>query len=293
MNFGPAIPYVDLPELTLLPPGALGNDEAISIKPFGTLVAAGVYLGAFLALRQGRRLGLSTAALSSFIVWVVLAGFIGGHVLELLFYTPSRVLEAPLELLELWSGQSSFGGFIGAMCGMWAWRIRHRSPGLPYADVVASAFPVGWLLGRAGCSIVHDHPGLPSSAWYAVQYPGGGRLDLGLFEMVLVAPLAIAFLVLRRIPRPWGFYASGMAIYYAPLRFGLDFLRARDEGGADVRYAGLTPAQWGCVPLLVLGLWLAQRVFSGARSAEATAIPPPPKRFRARRKSALGRMRRS
>jgi len=48
------------------------------------------------------------------------------------------------------------------------------------ADLVASAFPLSWVFGRSGCSLAHDHPGMLSNAWFAVQYPGGGRFDLGL-----------------------------------------------------------------------------------------------------------------
>ena len=35
------------------------------------------------------------------------------------------------------------------------------------------------MFGRMGCSIAHDHPGLESDLWFAVQYPHGGRFDLG------------------------------------------------------------------------------------------------------------------
>ena len=85
MLAAPLIPYIDLPELVLLKPGALWAGfppEPFSIKPFGTLVAIGVYVGAYLAVRQGKRLGIHERSLTSFIFWVVAGGFIGGHMLE-------------------------------------------------------------------------------------------------------------------------------------------------------------------------------------------------------------------
>jgi phosphatidylglycerol:prolipoprotein diacylglycerol transferase len=51
-----------------------------------------------------------------------------------------------------------------------------------------------------------------------------------------------------------------MSVAYAPTRFALDFLRARDTREADVRYFALTPAQWLCFGLLAFGaamLWYA------------------------------------
>jgi phosphatidylglycerol:prolipoprotein diacylglycerol transferase len=41
-----------------------------------------------------------------------------------------------------------------------------------------------------------------------------------------------------------------VALLYAPLRFGLDFLRAD-----DVRYAGLTPAQYVMIGLFAAGIF--------------------------------------
>ena len=33
-------------------------------------------------------------------------------------------------------------------------------PILPFADLILSVFPVAWVFGRSGCSVVHDHPGM-------------------------------------------------------------------------------------------------------------------------------------
>ena len=74
-----------------------------------------------------------------------------------------------------------------------------------------------------------------------------------------------------------------MCVYYAPLRFCLDFLRERAGtsvghsllASGDARYFGLTPAQWGCLPLFALGVALLRR----ARGA-GTEPPPVPEPFR-------------
>ena len=283
MLSAPEIPYIQLPELVLLPKGILGGfpPGAFSIKPFGTLVAIGVYLGSYLATKQGKRLGLSERALTSFIVWVVGIGFLGGHMLDVIFYYPGQVLRDPLSLLRIWEGLSSFGGFTGGIIGVFIWKWRYRTDVLPYADVIASAFPAAWVFGRMGCSVAHDHPGIASNLWFAVQYPGGGRFDLGLYEMVLTIPLALAFLYLRRKPRPWGFYVGAMAIAYAPVRFALDFLRVEEPTGlnaaVDPRYAGLTPAQWACFGLLTAGVYFFVRTLHRANAPGAFAPPPPPR----------------
>jgi phosphatidylglycerol:prolipoprotein diacylglycerol transferase len=196
-------------------------------------------------------------------------GFVGGHVLDSIFYHPETVVKEPLSLVKIWAGQSSFGGFTGAFLGLIYWKYKFKASTLVYADLVASAFPLSWVFGRTGCSLAHDHPGMLSDAWFAVRYPEGARFDLGLYEMVMTIPLAVTFLFLMKKPRPPGFFLGIMCIAYAPSRFALDFLRVHENDWqgheADPRYWGLTPAQWGCLLLLAAGVWLA---YHAARTAE-------------------------
>jgi phosphatidylglycerol:prolipoprotein diacylglycerol transferase len=273
----PLIPFAKIPELPLtfltwIP----GLDRVFdpahppSIKPFGTLVALGVYIGSVIAMRHGRQRGFHEKKLSEFVFFVIGLGFVGGHVLDAVFYHPDAIRRDPLYIIKLWEGLSSYGGFIGSVLGALIWRLRRKEPVLPMVDMIDSAFPLAWVFGRAGCASVHDHPGMRSDAWYAVQWPlpNGmveGRLDLGLIEMVLTIPLALTFLWLwKRNPyRPFGFYTGWMCIAYAPVRFLLDFLRVnRAETGlhgigeGDPRYGGLTPAQWACFGFLALGFYV-------------------------------------
>ncbi len=281
---GPLIPYVEVPELPLsflthIPylDRLLDPNHSPSIKPFGTLVAFGVYLGSVVAMRHGRQRGLDEKKLSEFIFFVIGLGFVGGHVFDAIFYHPDTLAKRPLYLFMLWDGLSSYGGFTGAVIGALAWRWSRKQKILPMCEVINSAFPLAWVFGRMGCSSVHDHPGHLSDAWFALRWPVGngfvGRLDLGFMEMALTIPLAAAFLILwhRKPVRPLGFYTGWMCVAYAPVRFVLDFFR-ETEGDSplsgDPRYGGLTPAQWACFGLLALGLWFLRKAYFDGGSAE-------------------------
>ena len=57
-----------------------------------------------------------------------------------------------------------------------------------------------------------------------------------------------------------GFFLALFSATYAPIRFILDFLRNTDLDGADVRWAGLTPAQWGMLALTIVGVVLLRKL---------------------------------
>ncbi len=269
---GPLIPYIKIPEIPL--PFGKPFD---SIKPFGVLVATGVYLGAHVAVRHARQRGLDVNKMNSFILWVVGLGFVGAHVFDAVFYTPERIARDPTYLFQIWAGLSSYGGFFGAILGALAFRFVKKEKVLPLVDTVCSAFPLAWVFGRLGCASVHDHPGRETTSWLGVQYfhvdvhnpekwgllwdgmQTRGRFDLGFIEFALTIPLATAFAILWvKRPRGYGFYAGWQCIFYAPVRFMLDFFRVDTIGGGvheiDPRYGGLTPAQWACFLLAGIGM---------------------------------------
>ena len=104
--------------------------------------------------------------------------------LDTIFYHPISWCVRPGPSSSSGKGNRASGVHRGVF-GPIVLALQIQKEPLVYADVVASAFPMSWVFGRTGCTIAHDHPGMLSDAWFAVQYPGGGRFDLGLYEMLL------------------------------------------------------------------------------------------------------------
>ncbi len=261
--FQPEPVAIPLPDLPVLP-------EQLTVHPFGALVAAGVLLGASMASRRARQEGLHPKVLGEMAAYVLIGGFVLGHVLDAVFYHWEVVRENPLFVLELWNGLSSFGGFIGAICGGLFWLWRRGYPLIPFADITSYAFPFGWIFGRLGCFVVHDHPGAVTDfplgvADYRVAGmapPWQVRHDLGLYEVLWCLAVIPLFLWLGRTKRPRGFYAALLPMLYAPIRFGLDFLRATDVPNGDPRILfGLTPGHYGAILLFAIGVgvWIFVR----------------------------------
>ncbi|MGB5284208.1 MAG: prolipoprotein diacylglyceryl transferase family protein [Polyangiales bacterium] len=259
--------------------------DTLSIQPFGVLVATGVLLGAWVAGRFAQRNDLDTVATGDLVTYAVVTGFILGYFLNGLFYereTFMEIVRDPSLLFSTWLGLSSYGGFFGGILGCFIWKYRKKMDLLPYANAVCFGLPVGWLFGRMGCFVVHDHPGKVTDFALAVsEYRFGAppyqpRHDLGLYEVIYSALIIGLFVWLEhRKRRPVGFYCVLLPLLYAPVRFFLDFLRAAPLEGGDVRYGGLTPAQWSSFAMVCVGLAVWQfavkpRMLSGeSQSARA------------------------
>jgi phosphatidylglycerol---prolipoprotein diacylglyceryl transferase len=237
------IPYFDQPTLSLGP---------LTIHAFGVLVATAVLVGYRVCRRQVSRRGLDQLVADRLFSYIIVGGFVGAHLVDRLVYFPAETLQDPWSLVRFWDGLASFGGFLGAVTGAWLFTQRRRPPDLdpwPYLDSVAYAFPFGWIFGRLGCFLAYDHPGAPTAFVLGQRYRDGVvRHNLGLEEALFTVALAGLFWMLSRRPRAAGFYLGLLAMAYAPFRFALDFWRL-----VDVRYGGLTPGQWGCLALFLVG----------------------------------------
>lgn len=278
------IPYLQIPSLPIF--------DSVAIHPFGVLVATGILVGASLTIRRGRKLGLDEEMVKSMIFWSVFTGFVFAHVLDVLLYQnhpdPKALFMA---LIDPRSGLSSMAGFLGAVVGMFGWCRFHKQRVLPYADSLAYGLATGWMFGRLGCFVAHDHPGnLVGQEWYSflgVDYPCPEphcrllptdkrwiitasstpifpRYDMGFFEVIVAGALAAFYFIAERFKPRCGFFVAAIAIYYGPVRFVLDYLRVRGGEGSDPRWPdtswGLTPAQYAAVLVSLIGLVLIVRV---------------------------------
>ena len=288
------IPWIKPEPIRLFPlPDVSWLPDAVYVQPFGTMVAIAVLVGTVVARRKALREGIHPRVMGELLGYIFIGGFVLGHVLDPVFYHWDVVVAQPWFVLELWNGLSSFGGFVGGVLGALLWTRRRGYSFIAFADPGAYAFPFGWIFGRLGCFLAHDHPGAISDfplavADYRVEgmlppYPP--RHDLGLYEAIVAAVIAALFWALGKKRRRRGFYLALLPILYAPVRFGLDFLRATDVPQGDPRFLGLTPGHYGAILLLLLGTGVALRVWRGpevsvppdARWVEEEPEPGPPR----------------
>lgn len=209
--------------------------------------------GYLITVQRAKRYGISQERISEFALWLFGVGFTCAR-LAYTAYTPATLFAAahhPTRLVFS-GGISSFGGFAGGIIGAAAFfRVRGivRTERLAIRDAVFFSTPFGWSIARVGCYLMHDHPGVRTSSWLGVRYPGGTRYDLGLLEILFLLALGGAFLLLDRKPRPPGFFAAAFLIPYGVFRLLQDQLHV-DEA----KYFGWTVDQIAATAMIAFAL---------------------------------------
>ena len=243
------IPYYQPPSFNFGP---------FHIEVFGIFVALGVWLGAVVVQRQAEKDGLDGKVIQDYAIWGLVAGVVAGHWTHLLAYHHEEI-RSVWSFLTVWSGLSSFGGLLGGViAAIVFFRMRHAKF-RDYADALALGVAPGWGIARLGCFAVHDHPGVHSHLFFAVNFPieyfGGPRLDLGLMDAIWLFAITGLLFALRRQGKMKGLLLPLLAILYAIGRFTFDFFRAYDLAYIDRRYFGLTPAQYACFALVAYAIY--------------------------------------
>lgn len=230
----------------------------VPLQVWGLMVSFGILAAAFVASRMAKKRGLDPNVIWDLTFWVIMAAMIGARLMHIA-YEPAYYLAHPWAILAFWQGGLSImGGFIGAViAGVIYLRQKHLDV-WAYCDTAVFALPLGLGIGRIGCFLIHDHPGTLTSFVLGVKYPDGVRHDHGLYLSIEGVLLFFFFLFLARKQVKQGTYLVAFLLIDSTIRFILDFYRATSGAIVDVRYGGLTPAQYVSVAMFLAGIWMSK-----------------------------------
>ncbi|MDH5675501.1 MAG: prolipoprotein diacylglyceryl transferase [Myxococcales bacterium] len=222
--------------------------DRFPIQPFGVLAATAILLGIRFAGWRAERTGVPRKLVGDFLLHVVVVGLAACMVFNLVVYEPAKIPQMAraigswFGLAEAtafpYPGLSSFGGFAGGTLAAFWFARRRQVPILVLSGIFCFTIPFAWIFARMGCFVVHDHPGIETDFFLAVDnYYGQGvaRHDLGLYEVLWSLFMTPLVLWLDRTPRPLGFFTALVPIAYASVRFFLDYLREIPVHGGDIR----------------------------------------------------------
>ncbi|MDA8235764.1 MAG: prolipoprotein diacylglyceryl transferase [Clostridia bacterium] len=208
---------------------------SLEIRSWGLMVALGIISGTWLAYREAQRRGMKADLVLDFVIWAVVAGFLGARLWEVAF-TWGNYAANPLEALYFWKGGLSIqGGILGGVVAGVIFVRKHKLNLWQFADSLAPGIILGQALGRFGCFLNGDAYGMPTDSPLGVAYVPGtpayeafGAQPLfpaELFEAGWNLVILGLLLVLRRKKPVDGALFLLYAILYSVGRFTLEFWR--------------------------------------------------------------------
>lgn len=242
----------------------------ISIHWYGLMYMAAFVLFVVLGRIHARRrpeLGWDAKAIDDLLLYGVLGVVVGGRFGEVIFFQPAYYLANPFEILAIWKGGMSFhGGFLGVLVAMWLYGRKHGMGFWAITDFIAPLVPTGLAAGRIGNFINGELWGRPvgMDLPWAMVFPWVDAIPRHPSQLYQAAGEGLTlFLILwlySARPRPVGSVSAAFLVGYGVLRFGAEFFRTPDPGIFGTLTLGLSTAQWLCVPMVVVGIWMLGRL---------------------------------
>lgn len=238
-----------------------------TIGMYGLMIVLGIILGIGIATLRAKKHSLprEDVLFASFFAGIGL--YLGAKFLYILTLLPGFIsyrriiLQNPSLLLSLLTGGFVFyGGLIGGILGIYLYCRIYRIEVLRMLDLLIPSIPFIHGFGRLGCFF--------AGCCYGIPYNGPGHVifhnsvaapnEVPLFPTQLLESglnflaALILFLLSRKKRKPGnitGFYL----IYYALLRFILEFYRGDLERGIIL---GLSLSQWISLAIIPVGIIL-------------------------------------
>jgi len=271
-----AIPYPAIDPVAL----RLGPLE---VKWYGLAYMAGLLLGWFYIkylLRQdslwpGTKRPFEPEKADDLLLYMTVGVLVGGRLGNVLFYEPAYYLRNLLEIPAVWKGGMAFhGGLVGSIIAIVLFARQVGANVWTVLDLSAAATPMGLFFGRLANFINAELWGRPSTAPWAMVFPGAGPLPRhpsqlyeAFFEgLVLFAVLWWLTQYRSALRRP-GMIAGVFLIGYGLARSFCEFFREPDAHILNI--GPFTAGMFYCLPMIVAGIWMVRA--AGRRPVPASA----------------------
>ncbi len=236
-----------------------------SVHTYGVLLAAAFLLALWVALREARRQRIDSNIVMDLAFYLLIAALVGSR----FFYVLTNWHEFrvdPIDVLRFWRGGLVFyGGFLFAVVVGTYYIRKHNLNFSQMGDLLAPSIALGKAVGRLGCFSAGCCFGTPTDLPWAVVFTSKESLaPLGIplhpTQLYESASCFIIFLALRRMRKSEKFQGQILwyyILFYAAIRFFLEFLRA-DPRGFFIPEV-ISTSQGIAIPLAILALYMLWR----------------------------------
>lgn len=202
---------------------SIGN---LNFYTHGLMVAVGSLIGGGLIYYLARKKNFNTKFLLDLLILSLFVGIIGARITYIIAYYHQFINWT--EMLLLWQGgMVSFGGIaFGFIFAFFYLKRKNENP-LSWFDIGIISFLFGWGIGRVGCWLTNDTPGLFSVGRLAIF----NQIPVALFEASwsIIIGFVLLFLYLKK-GRILAMFSSGFYFWLGMFllmvgRFVIDFWR--------------------------------------------------------------------
>ena len=125
--------------------------DGIHIYAYGLFVAAGIFLGSGLFVRECKRYGIDSQVAGDVIFNTIIFGVVISRVFYILVDW-NFFISHPVEMLKFWRGGFVFyGAILGGFLGFW-YTVKRKNLSFAFAlDLAAPFIPLSHAIGRIGC----------------------------------------------------------------------------------------------------------------------------------------------
>lgn len=218
----------------------------ISIRWYGILIGTGMLLGAYLAMREAKRLGLEEEKLLDALIVALPAAIIGARLYYVLFNLDAY--DSILDAINIRSGGLAIhGGVIAAVGAFWIYAKVKKMDFWKWLDITAPSIILGQAIGRWGNFINQEAHGGPTDLPWGIMVNGQKVHPTFLYESIGNFIIFFILYKMRKHKKFDGQIIAWYMILYSAIRFFIEGMRTDSLYFGEFRVAQL-------ISLLLIGL---------------------------------------
>ncbi|MEL7609037.1 MAG: prolipoprotein diacylglyceryl transferase [Bacillota bacterium] len=144
---------------------------------YGVLMAVGILVAVFFAIRESKRKKLHDDTILDLCLIIIPLGVIGARLYYVLFEL-DQYIKNPIKILYVWEGGLAiFGAVLGGLLGLWLYSRRKKIRFLKLADCIAPGLALAQAIGRWGNFFNQEAYGLPVTDPNLLWFPLAVKID--------------------------------------------------------------------------------------------------------------------